>query len=123
MAETIYGIKDNKCLVPIEMGGGGGGAEIEVGTYTGNGAVTQTINLGYAPRFVFIFTNSKPFIQISSGMAHNIYSGALGTPGASKGVFADPTGFKVQQHANNPPDGLKAQLNASGLKYIYIAIK
>ena len=123
MAGTVYGIKDNKCLVPIEMGGGGG-AEIEIGTYTGDGATSRVINLGYKPRFVFVFAQSKPFTTLIgvTGEIH-VYSAASDGAHHSKGLTADASGFKCFSSKAAGPDGTFNKLNESNQIYVYLAIK
>lgn len=120
MAEdTVYGIKENKSLVPIETGGSG--TQVTVGTYTGDGQSVRTIDLGYKPNNIFIFTVEKPFCTMG-GTGTYIQSYAAVASGAynSAGVYLVDNGFMVQQATGGtPPDGIKRNMNETSKTYVY----
>ena len=123
MAEdTVYGIKENKALVPL--GGSGGGANIEVGTYSGNGRTTRVINVEGTIKFGIVYTVGEPLAMTitSSGDAY-AYAAMMTPSGSSKAVSIVSGGFQVQQNTTSPMDGKRAVLNQSGKTYVYVLFK
>lgn len=118
---ATYGIAENKQLMPLEAGGG---AEIAIGTYTGDGATSRTIQLDFTPRLVTVWCSGKPPCTQAAGAPVLIYTATATAEGATKGTYTiGGPSFKVLSPTSNPPDGLKAQLNLKDAKYLYMAIK
>ena len=99
--------------------------EIYTGQYTGNGAATQDINLGFQPKAVLVmymgfvleygFENSRK--QSMGGMATPNWDNA--------GIKLTSTGFQVQHDTTqNPETGMdRVEVNLSGFTYVYLAFK
>lgn len=97
---------------------------MEMGEYSGTGTTSQTIELGYKPTLVRIFTvGEPPILAISTLGETQVYSAIATQAGASKGLSLTDTGFKVLQSGSSTPDGKKNMLNQSGKRYIYLSIR
>ena len=97
---------------------------MEMGEYSGTGTASQTIELGYKPTLVRIFTVGEPPIAAVSTLGETqIYSAIATQAGASKGLSLTDTGFKVLQSGSSTPDGKRNMLNQSGKRYIYLTIR
>ena len=93
-------------------------AECYFGTYTGNGAASQTINLGFSPQAVYICTRGG-VAGIAPGSEY-CYGGLAFEQhplmlSAQKAAEITETGFKVYR----PSDYFR--VNTSGTVYYYIA--
>ena len=92
--------------------------KIATGTYTGNGAASQTINLGFSPQAVYICTRGG-VAGIAPGSEY-CYGGLAFEQhplmlSAQKAAEITETGFKVYR----PSDYFR--VNTSGTVYYYIA--
>lgn len=97
---------------------------MEMGEYSGTGTTSRTIELGYKPTLVRIFTvGEPPILAISTLGETQVYSAIATQAGASKGLSLTDTGFKVLQSGSSTPDGKKNMLNQSGKRYIYLTIR
>ena len=97
---------------------------MEMGEYSGTGNTSRTIELGYKPTLVRIFTVGEPPIAAVSTLGETqIYSAIATQAGASKGLSLTDTGFKVLQSGSSTPDGKRNMLNQSGKRYIYLTIR
>lgn len=97
---------------------------MEMGEYSGTGTASRTIELGYKPTLVRIFTVGEPPIAAVSTLGETqIYSAIATQAGASKGLSLTDTGFKVLQSGSSTPDGKRNMLNQSGKRYIYLTIR
>lgn len=97
---------------------------MEMGEYSGTGTTSRTIELGYKPTLVRIFTVGEPPIAAVSTLGETqIYSAIATQAGASKGLSLTDTGFKVLQSGSSTPDGKRNMLNQSGKRYIYLSIR
>ena len=97
---------------------------MEMGEYSGTGTTSRTIELGYKPTLVRIFTvGEPPILAISTLGETQVYSAIATQAGASKGLSLTDTGFKVLQSGSSTPDGKKNMLNQSGKRYIYLSIR
>ena len=90
--------------------------EVYCGTYIGNGATRQDINLGCAPKAVLILYNGWQFgtYEVSSGMA------IQGTPLTLRGstcVEVTNSGFSVYYDEDD------SHINSNGTTYFYIALR
>lgn len=97
---------------------------MEMGEYSGTGTASRTIELGYKPTLVRIFTVGEPPIAAVSTLGETqIYSAIATQAGASKGLSLTDTGFKVLQSGSSTPDGKRNMLNQSGKRYVYLTIR
>lgn len=97
---------------------------MEMGEYSGTGTASRTIELGYKPTLVRIFTVGEPPIAAVSTLGETqIYSAIATQAGASKGLSLTDTGFKVLQSGSSTPDGKRNMLNQSEKRYIYLTIR
>lgn len=108
---------------PLGPSGDGSDGLIACGSYTGTGA-TQEISLGWEPQWVMVKrTDSTGDWQMSDIMRGATYDGAgqallantSGAEATTYGAGVTPTGFRLTSNL--------AINNASGGKYIYIAIR
>lgn len=90
---------------------------VVVGTYAGNGSATRTINLGFAPKVVFvraiddyIGVNSYEIRSMAIAGTDALYSTATV-------LSLTSTGFTVRTHTT----GSGAALNNSNISYMYAA--
>lgn len=106
------------------ISGGGGGGNVVTGSYTGNGAASQSINLGFRPKLVVVKGINgiyKPvgiaIDGIPDGAAHSrIY--------ASDGVAADSTQPKITATGFDAYGNVNGSMfNYNGTVYHYTAIK
>ena len=98
------------------VSGGGGGAEFVTGSYTGNASTlsyqgSQTINLGFQPRFVYVFQNVPgEFAAAFPGYP------AFPTNYAGTCLVVSGSGFTVGGESTH-------SMNVNGQHYGYIAFK
>lgn len=91
----------------------------EVGTFTGNGAASQKVSLGYAPRAGFVFAMGVPAIRaVWANQSCEVYSAFFSASGSGGGAAAASDGFTVQQTVSGL-DGMSYSLNAGGQPYVY----
>lgn len=98
----------------------------DIGSYTGNGSLTQTISLGYQPRFVTIFPlGNEPLTGVTMASGYlRVYAAMATREGNSSGLMIETNGFTVVYNAiNNGPDGQNLRTNESGKKYGYFVLK
>ena len=94
------------------------------GSYTGDGAATRTINLGFTPRAVFLFASTGHTV-IGSG-TNGYYYGGLAVTGSSIAIYQGeilaivPGGFTV--HYNQVSPYLSISSNQANTVYNYLAI-
>lgn len=94
------------------------------GSYSGNGAATRSINLGYKPRFIFVYEeDSPPSVRDSSTGYQNCFYAyaAVGSP--SLGAEITDNGFRVFNGTSNEYLGGIPCLNRSGYSYSYMVIR
>ncbi|MDY6060778.1 MAG: hypothetical protein SPI54_02625 [Oscillospiraceae bacterium] len=91
------------------------------GFYLGNGASSRTINFGFKPRFIAVFSPDMPntTIDFSSSKAKNYFAVAADDT-SSNGVQLTSTGFRV---TNKTVGSVSAAMNEAGTSYCYIAMK
>ncbi|MDR1354005.1 MAG: hypothetical protein LBJ38_00485 [Oscillospiraceae bacterium] len=96
---------------------------IRIGEYVGNGQLKRTIDLGFVPKWTFVFCAGESFLNCcNGGLNMEINAGILvGTLG-SVGIQPSPKGFIVINTPGAVPTGRTPQLNADGKKYGYVAI-
>ena len=96
--------------------------KIAAGTYTGDGAATRVIELGFTPKAVYV---CPPNGEVYAWHSYHYYRGGLAVTGAPAGPGNAPTveivdgGFRVafDDSTNN-----KIQSNSNGLVCHYLAI-
>ena len=96
----------------------------EIGSYTGSGAVNQTIDLGYQPVFVLVFPVGDVFAYYrgSTVNSNDIHGGFAARAGATKGIEITENGFLVRSAPTIPPDTKCFLLNEENQVYIYLAL-
>lgn len=101
-----------------------GGDHSITGTYQGTGTTPRKIELGFMPRFGFVFGLGEGLLQPDIAMQNSmVYSGTFGSAGGTNGITVDSSGFSVFNHAVIRPDGFTLKLNETGITYFYIAWK
>ena len=104
-----------ECIV-----GGLSSTEIIAGTYTGDGAATRTINLGFTPKWVLVINATGIFDSAGS----TVYSGlAVSGNSATGPVTITNGGFVVIANQSIDSYGTKAWTNMQDKVYNYIAGK
>jgi hypothetical protein len=96
-----------------------------VGTYTGDGLVSQDITLPFEAKIVFVFFQRKPayFYQPSGQYYENNFTVAT-TGGAMLGVYLDKAVLTVCQTLGTSGAGDTVNnFNRSGSSYTYIAFR
>lgn len=93
------------------------------GSYTGTGAETRLIELGFRPAFGIVFANGKNLLS-SVGSTGNmiVHCAMIADSGCTQGLVAENAGFTViniQQVA----EGRIAQLNAADVTYHYMMFR
>lgn len=92
-----------------------------MGTYTGTGTQSRTIETGFSPRFGIVFGDDVPVVQtLFIPKQTQSHIGFFSQEGCSTGCAVQPSGFKVWSTEENTPDGIAPHLNAEDVKYIYI---
>ena len=99
------------------------------GVYTGDGASTKEINLGFKPRAVFVYPVGQSSTYQTAGLAtpeqNAVTSTSYATTYATEynyhyvTIAITDTGFKVSYCSSSS----HARTNYSGYKYVYIAFK
>ncbi|MCZ7593714.1 MAG: hypothetical protein M5U16_01460 [Hyphomicrobium sp.] len=104
--------------------GAGGSGNVVAGTYTGNGAASQSINLGFRPKMVIVKGINGTYKPIGVTIDGIPDAASHSRIYASNGVAADnsqpkvtATGFNVEGNLND------SGFNYSGTVYHYVAIK
>lgn len=95
------------------------------GTYTGDGAKTKTVTLGFRPALVIILPQAYGPLEINTTQQTPVIRFAIGADGqGSSGLTIAANGFTVSQDQSVPPAGLSmVSLNQSNVAYRYFAIK
>ncbi|GHV30813.1 hypothetical protein FACS189481_5490 [Clostridia bacterium] len=103
---------------------GNGSETFLVGEYVGDGLLTKTIDLGFVPRFVFVFCEGEPFLSFNDATSDSAAnSGILIEGKGSLGIVQEERGFKVLCSPSASPTGATPLLNLKAKKYVYIVIK
>ena len=99
--------------------------EAYIGTYTGTGALTQTIKLGFKPKFVWVWISGATFPFDSSYDC----SSAIAIPNHPAVNYNNNTALEITDTgfiaAYKPSLGSNYDnfLNTSGTVYVYLALK
>jgi len=96
----------------------------ETGYYFGDGLSSRVINLGFKPRFVFVFEeDAPPSVHNPATEYENCYYAYASTHSASLGAQITDNGFRVYNGTSNEYLGGVPYLNRSGYTYGYMVIK
>ena len=97
-------------------------APVKFGSYTGTGAKSRSVKVGFKPTAVFVFCRSMPAaIADFSGSSTNCYVAVATQGGGMAGVGITSDGFSIS--SASAVNGGKSQLNDLGMTYSYIALK
>ncbi len=97
-------------------------APVKIGSYTGTGAKSRSVKVGFKPTAVFVFCRSMPAaIADFSSSSTNCYVAAATQGGGMAGVGITSDGFSIS--SASAVNGGKSQLNDLGMTYSYIALK
>ncbi|MCL2580491.1 MAG: hypothetical protein FWE32_10770 [Oscillospiraceae bacterium] len=109
---------DRALLTALGEGGGNGPL---IGTYTGNGSMTQGIALGFRPRFGVVFADERALIETgSNGLFQISRCGIVTNSGNSRGIDGHATGFRVHDWMAGSATGTDYMgLNQAGQRYVY----
>ncbi|MBP3330268.1 MAG: hypothetical protein J6L89_05480 [Clostridia bacterium] len=96
-----------------------------VGSYIGSGTSARSINLGFAPKFVFAFAmGSSPFgIDADKGTGSLYFGYSVSDSHGSNGIVCTSTGFKAHNGSTYEVDNVTPLLNSTGYTYFYFAVK
>lgn len=86
------------------------------GTYTGTGAASRSISLGFRPAAIILFAPGMPFEQ-----GGRFYSGFGFGGGATEGLEITQSGFRVTDSSSGAGTG--ACFNEAGITYTYMAFR
>lgn len=98
-------------------------SKIVTGTYTGNGAASRTISLGFTPRAIYVCSESG---TVYDGNGNYYYGGLALTGHPAQGEAGPNTveiasgGFKVNYSISNTK--ARVMTNAAGYVFYYIAL-
>ncbi|RPF42273.1 hypothetical protein EDD70_2614 [Hydrogenoanaerobacterium saccharovorans] len=95
-----------------------------VGSYIGNSTFNRTVELGFKPRIIILFTADRTLNEYKQTFDTNNVYAAFYTPlGASLGISVTNTGFTVQNHGNNITGGSTCALNQNNKTYVYLVLR
>ena len=99
--------------------------ELYTGTYTGNGASTQNINLGFHPKAVIIMYEGFLLESMFNTGDKNAYGGIAIEEWNNAGIMLTSNGFQVRERTTYDPDSSidSFRVNTSGNTYVYLAFK
>ncbi len=93
------------------------------GSYTGNGASTRAISLGFSPGFLVVYPVSRCFVETNwSSSVQLVMGGMAGPDGSTQGVSRTSDGFQVS-HSTAAANGKSIRLNDTGVTYGWIAFR
>lgn len=95
-----------------------------IGTYIGSGNATRTINVGFIPRFVFVFAMGGGPCSIDfENSVGKLYFGYAIADSGSSAVECTSSGFKVHNGSSYKAGNVYPLLNETGYTYVYYAVK
>lgn len=99
--------------------------ELYTGTYTGNGASAQNINLGFHPKAVIIMYEGFLLESMFNTGDKNAYGGIAIEEWNNAGIMLTSNGFQVRERTTYDPDSSidSFRVNTSGNTYVYLAFK
>ena len=95
------------------------------GTYTGDGAATKSVTLGFMPALLVVMAQGYDPLELDTVQDTPLLRFALAADGqGTSGLALTSTGFTVQQTQSSPLAGLsKLCLNQQNVTYRYFAVK
>ena len=95
------------------------------GSYTGDGAATRAITLGFRPALLLLQAQEHGPLELDTVNQNPVLRFAIGADGqGSTGLALTATGFTARQAQSNPLTGLsKICLNEKNVVYRYFAIR
>lgn len=96
----------------------------ETGSFIGSGTATRSFNIGFAPRFVFVFTlgGGPCSIDFENSVGKLLFGYAAKGFGSS-GVECTSRGFEVHNGTGYKAGNMYPLLNEIGYTYVYYAVK
>lgn len=96
----------------------------KTGTYIGSGASTRSLNLGFEPKFVFIFALGAGPVGIDfTNSEAKAYFGYSIADNGSSAVECTSNGFKVHNGDSYKAGNVYPVLNELGYTYVFYAVK
>lgn len=95
------------------------------GSYMGSGSASRTLNLGFEPKFVFIFAMGySPFgIDFTNSVGKLYFGYSVNNGHGSNAVTCTSKGFQVHNGTSYKTDNVYPLLNETGYTYFYYAVK
>ena len=93
-----------------------------IGSYNGDGALMQTIVLGFRPRFGFVFAAGRALVEPgSNGLFQLSRAGFVTNVGATRGLDTSSIGFMALQNVQGTTTGADMHgLNQQDVRYVYV---
>jgi hypothetical protein len=121
-AQSTHGGNGTIHITATERSNWNGKDKMTIGTYTGNGAGSRKITLGFRPRYGQVFAIAASPVRIDPDNYNcDNYVAFFSSLGCSEGVSVDDTGFTVTHHAVSRPNGNSLRYNDGGYTYVYVA--
>jgi hypothetical protein len=103
---------------------GSSGTNFSMITYTGNGAGTRRVALGFRPGFGFLFAVGIPgFDNNSHNSSISAYSAFFSQEGCGEGVTLENQDIVLRHATHSGPDGNRTALNENGIRYVIVAAR
>ena len=94
---------------------------LQIGFYSGTGASTRTISIGYKPKLVIVFCTENPFMTLDfSQSTANSQLGVAVENYGTLGISLSSQGFKL---STSTLGAVTSSFNTVGYTYCYIAVK
>ena len=94
---------------------------LQIGFYSGTGASTRTISIGYKPKLVIVFCTENPFMTLDfSQSTANSQLGVAVENYGTLGISLSSQGFKL---STSTLGAVTSSFNTVGYSYCYIAVK
>lgn len=95
-----------------------------IGTYSGTGANSLNVNMGFKPRFGLLFGVGVGIVECQWGLEEtSVYAGFFTSSGCSKNIALTSTGITVTHNATTPASGCAFRYNQNGTTYVWLAWK
>lgn len=97
-------------------------SNMTIGVYSGTGAATRKITLGFQAKFGVLFAVGVGVADADlANLESRMFAGFFSTSGSSKNIVLLSDGFTVVHTVSRPLDGLNYKYNETGLTYVYVA--
>lgn len=95
-----------------------------MGTYTGTGASSISVNMGFQPRFGLVFAAGNGIAQSNwANQELNLYAGFFSASGCSKSISVTANGITLLHHNVAPSTGVAYRYNDAATTYVWVAWK